>query len=215
MAIVIDHPAQRQCARDQREIEHTGEIAVGIAVGGGPIAGLDPALRHIELGLVRDVAEHTAECAATEERTLRALENLDALEVGRIDIEVTAGQLPRLLVEINGNRRERAGGAPALTATPADAEAAHEDLALRRAVAGLGHVGQIFDELVEALNIQLLQRVAGERLDRDGHVLNVLRATLRRDDDFLESRRGRCLRFGWRRIGSLRGVRAQDGRDRA
>ena len=36
----------------------------------------------------------------------------------------------------------------------------------------------------------------------------------RRDNDFLQSRRGRGLRFGLRRIDSLRGVRAQDGRDR-
>ena len=43
----------------------------------------------------------------------------------------------------------------------------------------------------------LLQRLAAERLDRDRHVLNVLTASLRGDDDFLDpSRSGTGLTPG-------------------
>ena len=50
------------------------------------------------------------------------------------------------------------------------------------------HVGQIFDEVVEIRDVELLQRLAGERLDRDRHVLNVFAAALCRDDDFCKVR---------------------------
>src|SRR5207247_3105374 len=130
---------------------HRVDTGVGVAVCGDSIARGDAALGDLDLRLVRDVAEHTAECAATEKRPLRDFEDLDALEVGRIDIQIAAGQLSRLLVEVNGDRRKRAGGAAALIPTSADAQAAHEDLTLRRALAGLGDVGQILDELIERL----------------------------------------------------------------
>jgi hypothetical protein len=92
-------------------------------------------------------------------------------------------------------------------------QAAHEDVALRRAVAGLRDVGQILDVLIERLDVELTQRVAGERLHRHRHVLDVLRDALRRDDDFGEARRvvragcGGGLRLREHR----RGMRAQDG----
>ena len=40
------------------------------------------------------------------------------------------------------------------------AQAPHEDIALARAVAGEGHVGHIFDEVVDGLDVQLRQRLA-------------------------------------------------------
>src|SRR5207237_949628 len=130
--VVVEHAAHRQLILNDRQVDHGRDAAVGIAVGGGPITRLDVALDDIKLRFIRNIAEHACLCAATEQRALRTFENLDALEVGRIDIEVTARQLRGLVVEINGDVREAAGGAAALIATAADAEPAHKDLALSR-----------------------------------------------------------------------------------
>jgi len=44
----------------------------------------------------------------------------------------------------------------------------------------------MLDQVVERLDIQLLQRFTAQRLHRDRHVLGVLSAPLRGDDDFLD-----------------------------
>ena len=214
LAVTVDHPPHRQRVVNEREVEHSGDVAIRVSVGGGPIGCFHAALGDIELRLVRDVAQHAGQCATAEQRTLRALENLDALEVGGIDVEVTAGYLPRLLVEINGDRRERAGAAAPLIAPAAGAQASHEDIALPGAVGALAHVGQILDHLVEVHDVQLPKRLRGERLDLDRNVLEVLRPALRGDYDFTERVRG-AFRGCACRDGDRSTVHPKDGTNRA
>jgi hypothetical protein len=52
-----------------------------------------------------------------------------------------------------------------------------------RAQVGRRDVGDVFDEVVERLDVQLRQRVARQRLHCDRDVLNRLFAPRRRDDD--------------------------------
>ena len=70
--------AHRQSIGDQRHIQHRRQIAVRIAMGGDSVASIDVALGHIELRLVRDVANGAGLGPGTEQRALRAFENFDA-----------------------------------------------------------------------------------------------------------------------------------------
>ena len=74
--------------------------------------------------------------------------------------------------------------------------------------------GHVLDVVVEGLDVQLLQRLARERLDRDRHVLDVLIAALR-GDGHLADRKSRLFgggcRIGWRRCVGCCGVRAENG----
>src|SRR6202044_1496894 len=77
-----------------------------------------------------------------------------------------------------------------------------------------GHVGKISNEIIERRHVQLLQGIAGKRLDRDRHVLNVLRAALSGDGDLLDlvARRIRVGRAGRNRMSEC--AAAQNGGDR-
>ena len=54
---------------------------------------VDVAFGLVELRLVGDVADHARLGARAEKRALRTLQHLDALQVGRVDVEVAAGEL--------------------------------------------------------------------------------------------------------------------------
>src|SRR5205807_2789159 len=128
-------------------------------------------LSHIELRLVGDVADDTGLGARAEESPLRPLEHLDTLQIRRVHIEVSARQLTRLLVQIDGHVREAADRASRLSRHAPGAQAPHEDLVLARSRGRCGHVGQIAQQIVEARYVQFLERVPGECLDRDWYVL--------------------------------------------
>ena len=119
---------------DQRQVQHRGHVGIRIAVRRDAVAGLDVRLGHVELRLVGDVADHAGLGAGAEQRALRTFQHLDAIQVGRVDIEVAVGQLSGLVVQIDGDVRPQAGGAAALARLRARAQAAHEDLVLARAV---------------------------------------------------------------------------------
>ena len=80
---------------------------LGVAVRGRRVAGVHRRLGHVELRLVGDVAQYARLRAGAEQRALRALEDLDALQVGGVDVEIAARQLRRLLVEVDRDVRER------------------------------------------------------------------------------------------------------------
>src|SRR5450631_1843451 len=147
---------------------------------GRAVTGFHVPLGHIELRLVRDVAHHAGLRAGTEQSALRAFEYFDALEVGGVDVEVARRQLAGLIVQVNGDVREAADGTARLAARGTDAEAAHENVALARAVARRGDVGQILDVVVEGRDAQLIQRFSCQRLNRDGHILDIFRSALGR-----------------------------------
>src|SRR5581483_6588356 len=124
------------------------------------------------------------------ERALRPLENLDALQVRGIDVEIAARQLSGLIVQIDRDIRKAVDGPTRLGSLVADTQAAHEDLRLTWPGGGARDVGQISHRVVEVRDIQLLQRLAGKRLDGDRHILRVLAAPLRGDNDFLQTAAG-------------------------
>ena len=55
------------------------DVAAAGAVRGEGVAGIDTAFGQVEFRLVRDVADHTGLGAGAEQRSLRPLENFDAL----------------------------------------------------------------------------------------------------------------------------------------
>src|SRR2546422_7837685 len=59
-----------------------------IAVRGGRIGGADVRLDAIELRLVGDVSHHPRLRTGSEQRPLRALEDLDALKICGVNVEV-------------------------------------------------------------------------------------------------------------------------------
>ncbi len=75
-------------------------------MSGRPVAGIDVPLGHIEFRFVRDVADDTGLGAGTEQGTLRTFQNLDAIDVGGIDVEVAIGELGGLIIQVDGDVRE-------------------------------------------------------------------------------------------------------------
>ena len=214
-AIVVGHQADGEPIGDHRDVQHALDRGARIAVGGGRIGGVDIRLDPIELRLVGDVAHHARLGACAEECSLGALEDLDALEIGGIDIEVTAGDLARLIVEVGRDVREAAGRAHTLETADAGRQATDEDIALTGANAAGGHVRQVLHEVIEGLDVELTERLGGQRLDGDRHVLDALGSALRGDDHFLQlvARAGRGCRF-CRGKHNRRGRRTEDCRHR-
>ena len=206
--VVVDHAAHRQLVRDQRQIEDSGDVRIRVTARGHAVTSGNAPLGHVELRLVRDVANDAGLGARTEQRPLGPFKDLDALQVGRVDIQVAAGQLPGLLVQIDGNVRKAVDRAAGLSCDVAGAETPHEDLILAWSRGWRDHIGQVLEQIVEVRDIQLLQGIASKRLDCDRHVLGVLTAPLRRDDDFLNA----TLRLVWRccRVRGSSGMSAED-----
>ena len=184
-AVVVDHRAHRQRVGDQRQVQHRGHVGIRIAVGGHSVAGGDVGLRDIELRLVGDVADDPCLGSCTEQCALRALQNLDSIQVRGIDIKIAIRQLAGLIVQVDRDVRPQAGRCAALAGLGTRAQAAHEDLVLPGSIVGRRDIRQILDVVVQGLHVQLAQRFAGHRPNRDRHVLYVLRSPLRRDRDFL------------------------------
>ena len=185
--IVVDDRAQRHRVGDEGQVEDRLHVGVRVTVGRDAVAGLERALRLVELGLVRDVPDHAGLGTGAEQRALRPLEHLDAVEIGRIDVEVAVRHLSALVVQINRDIRPKTGRGTTLARLRAGREAAHEDFALPRSAARARDVRQELDVIVEGRDVELGQRLRRERLDGDGDVLDVLAASLGGDDDLIET----------------------------
>ena len=197
-AVVIDHDARGEVVAE-RQVQHRFELAAFRAVCGRVVAGRCRGLGYAVLRLRRDVAEHARLGTGAEQSALRTFEDLDALEVGRVDIEVATRDLGRLLVEVDGDVRPLADRALTLRTERTDAETTHVDVALAGAEGGRRHAGQVLHELIKSRDLQFLQRLARQRLDADGNVLQIFRTALGRNDDFFQTQRRfrrRCLRIG-------------------
>ena len=142
------------------------------------------------LGLVRDVADHARLGAGAEQGALRAFEDLDALEVGCVDVKVTARHLHGLVIEIETDGRPLAHRAAALQHGCADAETADGEVAVGRALGGDLHVRQELHELVDRVDLEVFERLCGQGLHRDRDVLDVFTTTLRRDHDLIQREDG-------------------------
>ena len=106
-AVVVEHAAHRKLVRDQRQVHHRVHGRVRIAMCGGAVTRLRVALGHVEPRLLRDVAKRTRLGAAAEQGSLRAFENLDALHVDHVDVEIARREGQRLLIEVGRDVRER------------------------------------------------------------------------------------------------------------
>ena len=104
--VVKYHGAHRQGVGDQRDVQHRRQVGVRVAVSGDSVAGIDVAFGHIELRLVRDIADRAGLGAGAEQRALRTFQNLDAFEVGRIDVEVAIWQLTGLIIQVDRDVRK-------------------------------------------------------------------------------------------------------------
>ncbi len=184
--LVVDHAAHRERVGDQRQVDRGVDIAAGIAVRGGGVAGIEIRFGHIELRLVGDVADHTRLSAGAEQGALRTLEHLDALDVGRINVEVPARQLPGLLVQIHGDIGKTADDAGPLERADGRCQPAHVNVVLAGAEALRRHIGQILHEVVEGRYVELGERLGGHCLNGDGHILHVFRAALGGHGNFLK-----------------------------
>ncbi len=174
-------------------------------MSGRSVAGFDVPLGHVELWFVRDVADRAGLGAGTEQRSLRTLQNLDAIEIGGIDVEVAIRELPGLIIQVDCDVRPQARRTAALAGLGTSAQAAHENLVLARPVVRRRNVRQKLDVVVQRRDVQLLERLPRHRLNRDRHVLHVLRAPLRGDCD---SRNHVGTGFG---VGRRRGNREAGG----
>ena len=155
-------------------------------MGRDAVAGIELARGRIEIRLVRDVADGARLGAAAEERALRSLEDLDALHVDHVDIEVARRELHRLLVEVDRHVGKRRRGRLGLVARADTAEAAHENVAGARPVAAEGDVGRVLEKVVLVLNAELLQLHARDRLHGERDVLHRLRSAGRSHGDLLK-----------------------------
>ena len=73
---------------------------------GRGVARVHARFGHVELRLVRDVAQHARLRAGAEQGALRTLQYLDALEIRGVDVEIAARKLRGLLIEVDGDVRE-------------------------------------------------------------------------------------------------------------
>src|ERR1700722_11987191 len=99
--VAVDHGTHGPGSGDERYIDDAGAVAARITVAGIDVPHVRAAFGHVEFRFVRDVTQHTRLGAGAEQRALRPFEHFDALQIGGIDVEVAAGHLPRLLVEID------------------------------------------------------------------------------------------------------------------
>src|SRR5207253_10458600 len=93
--VVVGDYADAELIGDHRDVQNALYRGARIAVGGGCIGGADVRLDTIQPRLVGDVENHPCLRSVAEERPLRALENLDALEVVGVGIEVADLDMPR------------------------------------------------------------------------------------------------------------------------
>ena len=184
--IVVDHRAYGELVLDQRQIQDRLDRGAGVAMGRRGIVGVGPALGHIELRLVGDIADRSGLRSGAVQRALWALQNFNALQIRGVDVEVAAGKLRGLIVEVNGNVRKCAGAACDLATLVRGRQPPHIDFALARANTGCADIGQVFHEVIESLDVELFQRGAGECRDGNRHILQILRASRCGDDDFFE-----------------------------
>ena len=160
------------------------EIAGAIFIGFEIIAELVLA----ELGLVGDQANRARQRAGAVERALRSGQRLDALQIIGMDI---------------GNLGAGDGDVVQIETDRCISAASRHDAAEKRRVAARtdafeGDRGKQGGEIAEPLHLALLQRIGAQRLHRDRHLLDALRAARRRHDDVAKATLGfvrrRCHR---------------------
>ena len=163
-----------------RQVDHAFELAAHAAVSDRVELAIDAAGGDAKLGLVGDDADRAGFARRAVERALRAGEALDAGDVVDVDVERSADRRDRLLVEIGADRRQRAG-------VVAVAAASRRRACRRSCTPGCGGLEadrrQLLGIILEVRDVQLVEPPRADRLDADRHVLEILLALGRGDDD--------------------------------
>jgi hypothetical protein len=107
-ALVVDHAAHGQRVGNQGNVDGGVDITALVPVGGRGVAGVHHRFSYIELRFVRDVTYDTRLRARAEEGALRTLQDLDAVEIRRVDVKIAVWKLRGLLIEIHRDVREGA-----------------------------------------------------------------------------------------------------------
>ena len=133
-----------------------------------------------KLGLVGDDADRAGFARRAVERALRPGEALDAGDVVDVDVERSADRRDRLLVEIDADRRQRARSG-------CRRRRSRRRACRRSCTPGCGGLEadrrQLLGVVLEVRDVQLVEPPGAERLDADRHVLEILLALGRGDDD--------------------------------
>ena len=118
------------------------------------------------------------------ERSLRARDAFDALDVIDVHRQEAENGRNRLFVEIDADGRERCG----VVAVAARDDTAEID---RRRVRSGRLIGKAWNELriiVESRDFEFFELLGAKGLDADRHVLQAFRLFLRRDRNFIDLR---------------------------
>ena len=175
---IADHAQCR--AAGKRQIDHAFELAavaavldmVDLAIG----ARFDPGGR----GLVGDDADRAGFRRSAVKCALRTRKAFDTGDVIDVDIKIAADRRNRLLIKIDADRGQRAG----MVAIAARGNAAHVDHAGARSARRLRRdPGQLLRIGREVRDVELIELLGAQCLDRDRHVLKVFTALLRGHDD--------------------------------
>ena len=176
-------------------------------VGGGEVRGV---------GLVGDDADGARFRACAVEGALRALQHFDARDVVDVNVDGAVDGRDRLLVQIGADGRLRGrvvAVLPAHHAAHVHVRGADAGTALAEAL-HRRHPGEVFDVVVDVLDVELLELLGGECLDADRHVLQILGALLCRYHDLLETAaRSRAARGAARLLRVSRRRRGQHDRN--
>ena len=181
--IGVDNRADRELVFNDRQVNHRIERTVSSTARGAAKAAFDRAFKLIELGLVGDVADHTSLSTTAEQRTLRAFEHFDALNVSEIHVGVTGRELHRLVIKIQRDVREAADRCRRLLTGKTSRQAAHKDRAVARTVVTESNVGRILHQFVDRADVEFAKRVCAERLNRHRHISQRLVAAVSCNDD--------------------------------
>jgi len=172
----LEHrPVRAQRATDERAVILALVAADGDRGVGTPLGG----------GLFRDVVDGAGEGVATIERALRALEDLDALDVGQTEVE---HRLVRQIHAVVEHRHVLRAVGELRVGQATQHQAARE---------ARGHVALVVEarraqrDVCKALDVAALDLLGGEGVDDQRDVLQRLLALARGDGDLVEHRRAR------------------------
>ena len=204
LLVVIDDQTCCQLALDQRDVDEGVARSARRAALGHRIATIKAGLILGQVWLVGDVTHSAAHGARAKQGALRTGQHFDALKVNRIDIQVAARHRAWCVVQIERDVGLSAGGAGDLQAGGVGGQAANIHGRGAGTLRSRADVRQIFNQLFEVGDVQLLERLAAERLNGHGDLVDRLFTAGRRNDDILDG----AIAFGRRCIGCKGGSRS-------
>ena len=179
--LIESHAAESDARRDW-QVDHAFELAADAAVIDRVNLAVDPAGGDSQLWLVGDDADRAGFARGAVERALRAGQALNPGDVVNVDVERAANGRDRLLIEIEADLRQGTR-VIALGAASGRRDAAHIYGGRARLRSQEGDRRQLFREILEIGDIELVEPPGTDRLDADRDVLEVFLAFGRGDDD--------------------------------